>query len=89
MPKRLSSYHCKALTNQVKYRKTRPILQRNMNDTLQELYPKETSWYLSYILSTQLSNKKFNNKFHLRFRISHSSFIWIHGKVMTHPLFKR
>ena len=87
--KRLTSSNHKAVSKVVNTRKARPILHRNMNGIITALHPEQTYWYRSYILSPQLSNRKFNNKFRRRFRMPHSSFIWLLGEVTNHHLFKR
>ena len=76
-------------SNSVRTRNSRPIVHRNIDGILTKLSPKDTYWYLSYIVSPQLSNPKFNYKFRRRFRMPHSSFLWLLDKVTTHPLFKR
>ena len=61
--KRLTPSNHKVPSNSVRTRKARPIVHRNIDGILTKLLPKETYWYLSYIVSPQLSNPKFNNKF--------------------------
>jgi Plant transposon protein len=61
-----------------------------LNDgTIKTISPRESSWYVTYILFPKLDNKKFNAKFRRRFRCSYTSFTNILELVKEDPLFKR
>jgi DDE superfamily endonuclease len=55
----------------------------------QFLRPKQTYWYMMYVMRPALDNVKFNEKFRRRFRMAYSSFQGLVQRVYQDDIFKR
>lgn len=64
-----------------------PIMYRNVNGVMSKLFPKQTHWYLQYIMSPNLVDYNFYKKFRLRFRLPYDSFLELCVMVSINDLF--
>ena len=68
--------------------KRHKLLVRLKDNSLRELRPEDTHWYLVYVLNPPTSKRQLN-LFRNRFRIPYSDFIDLYNEVYNHEIFSR
>jgi Plant transposon protein len=64
-------------------------LMRSTDGTFQEVEPRHSTWYITYVVSPRIDDKKFNAKFRRRFRCNFQCYSSILEMVIAEPMFLR
>ena len=64
-------------------------LRRNRDGTLEQILPRQSAWFITYVQAPNIGNEKFHNRFRRRFRCQYISFQKLLNIIELDPKFNR